>query len=194
MALVSLTLQNGNKASDARNLEICRDLCKEAKELGMPVIGEYFPADAENLGPDELHERVYRGGRIIAELGADLIKTFYTKDFRSVTRSCPIPVLGLGASRLPTQLKALELAAREVEDGAAGVVFGPQRDPGPGSPGLPASLMRRGQARGPARRGSQEVRTEGQPGVKCATGAEGGEKSHARTRNAFLNTPASPAL
>jgi DhnA family fructose-bisphosphate aldolase class Ia len=32
--------------------------------------------------------------------------------------------LGLGASRTPTQLQALELAAREIEDGAAGVVFG----------------------------------------------------------------------
>ncbi len=124
VALVSLTLQTGSEANDASNVEVYRDLCSEAKELGMPVIGEYFPADAENLGPDELHERVYRGARIIAELGADLIKTFYTKDFRAVTQSCPVPVLGLGASKLPTQLEALELAAKEVEDGAGGVVFG----------------------------------------------------------------------
>jgi len=124
VALVSLTLQTGSEANDANNVEVYRDLCAEAKELGMPVIGEYFPADAENLGPDDLHECVYRGARIIAELGADLIKTFYTKDFRAITKSCPVPVLGLGASRLPTQLQALQLAAREVEDGAGGVVFG----------------------------------------------------------------------
>lgn len=124
IALISLTLQTGSEANDAANVEVYRELCSEARELGMPVIGEYFPADAENLDADQLHERVFVGARIISELGADLIKTFYTKNFRAVTESCPIPVLGLGASRLPTQLQALELAAREVEEGAGGVVFG----------------------------------------------------------------------
>ncbi len=90
----------------------------------MPVVGEYFPVEAEELSPEELHRKVYMGARIISELGADLIKTFYTIDFKAVTSSCPIPVLGLGATKLPTQLEALELAAREVEDGARGVVFG----------------------------------------------------------------------
>ena len=33
-------------------------------------------------------------------------------------------MLGLGAAKLPTQRAALELAAREVADGAGGVVFG----------------------------------------------------------------------
>jgi DhnA family fructose-bisphosphate aldolase class Ia len=124
VALVSLTLQTGSEMNDAKNVAVFRDLCGEAHALGMPVVGEYFPADADNLGPDDLHDRVLVGARIVAELGADLIKTFYTKDFRSVTESCPVPVLGLGAGKLPTQLAALELAAREVADGAGGVVFG----------------------------------------------------------------------
>ncbi|HXK59056.1 MAG TPA: hypothetical protein PLP42_04105 [Acidobacteriota bacterium] len=124
VALVSLTLQTGSETNDANNVEVFRDLCSEAHSIGMPVVGEYFPADAENLGPDELHQRILVGARIVAELGADLIKTFYTCDFKAVVDSCPVPVLGLGASKLPTQLQALELAAREVEDGAAGVVFG----------------------------------------------------------------------
>jgi DhnA family fructose-bisphosphate aldolase class Ia len=124
VALVSLTLETGSEETDARNVEGFRELCCEAKELGMPVIGEYFPARAEELPPEELHKKVYMGARIISELGADLIKTFYTSDFKAVTGSCPVPVLGLGATKLPTQLEALELAAREVEDGAGGVVFG----------------------------------------------------------------------
>ncbi|MFB3902526.1 MAG: class I fructose-bisphosphate aldolase [Acidobacteriota bacterium] len=124
VALVSLTLQTGSEANDAHNVEVFRDLCAEAHTLGMPVVGEYFPADADNLDPQDLHTRVLVGARIVAELGADLIKTFYTRDFREVTASCPVPVLGLGASKLPTQLQALELAAREVADGAGGVVFG----------------------------------------------------------------------
>jgi DhnA family fructose-bisphosphate aldolase class Ia len=92
--------------------------------MGIPVIGEYFPARSSELTSAELHENVLLGSRIVAELGADVIKTFYTSDFRAVTASCPVPVLGLGAARLPTQQAALELASREVADGAGGVVFG----------------------------------------------------------------------
>jgi DhnA family fructose-bisphosphate aldolase class Ia len=124
VALVSLTLETGSESNDANNVAIFRQICREAKELGMPVIGEYFPPEAETLAPDELHEKVYMGTRIIAELGADLIKTFYTHCFRSVTASSPVPVLGLGAAKLPTQREALQLAADEVAAGAGGVVFG----------------------------------------------------------------------
>jgi DhnA family fructose-bisphosphate aldolase class Ia len=124
IALVSLTLETGNESTDAQNVAIFRQVCREAKELGMPVLGEYFPAEAEHLTAEELHKKVYAGTRIIAELGADVIKTFYTKSFRAVTESSPVPVLGLGATKLPTQRDALQLAADEVAAGAGGVVFG----------------------------------------------------------------------
>jgi len=124
VALISLTLETGSEANDAKNVEVFRSLCREAKELGMPVVGEYYPADPDNLSPEEMHNKVYACARIIAELGADLIKTFYTHNFKAVTQSCPVPVLGLGAAKCPTQLEALKLAADEVADGAGGVVFG----------------------------------------------------------------------
>lgn len=124
IALVSLTLQTGNESNDANNVAVFRQTCREAHDLGLPVIGEYFPANAEGLSADELHDSIYTGVRITAELGADLIKTFYTKSFKAVTGSCPVPVLGLGAEKLPTQREALQLAANEVAAGAGGVVFG----------------------------------------------------------------------
>lgn len=124
VALISLTLETGSEATDARNVEVFRSLCREAKELGMPVIGEYYPAEPEALSGDEMHAKVYACARIIAELGADLIKTFYTNRFKDVTKSCPVPVLGLGAAKCATQQEALELAFAQVKDGAGGVVFG----------------------------------------------------------------------
>jgi DhnA family fructose-bisphosphate aldolase class Ia len=124
VVLISLTLETGSEGNDAKNVECFRSLCRSAKELGLPVIGEYYPAQPEDLAPDELHKKVYACARIIAELGADLIKTFYTNNFRKVTESCPVPVLGLGAARTPTQLEALKLAYNQVRDGAGGVVFG----------------------------------------------------------------------
>ncbi|MBN1590280.1 MAG: hypothetical protein JW888_12265 [Pirellulales bacterium] len=124
IALVSLTLQTGDEERDAANVEVFSKLTTACHAMGIPVIGEYFPTNSDQLTPEQMHEDVLLGSRIVAELGADAIKTFYTRDFAAVTHSCPVPVFGLGAERLPTQQQALELAAREVADGAGGVVFG----------------------------------------------------------------------
>jgi 3-hydroxy-5-phosphonooxypentane-2,4-dione thiolase len=124
VALVSLTLQTGDEQRDAANVEVFSKLTNACHGLGIPVIGEYFPTKHEAMTSAELNRDVLIGSRIVAELGADAIKTFYTEDFRAVTSSCPVPVFGLGAEKLPTPREALRLAQREVEDGALGVVFG----------------------------------------------------------------------
>ena len=124
IALVSLTLQTGDEERDAANVEVFSKLTNACHALGIPVIGEYFPTNHAAMTPRQMHDDVLIGSRIVAELGADAIKTFYTENFRAVTASCPVPVFGLGAEKLPTQRDALRLAQREVEDGASGVVFG----------------------------------------------------------------------
>jgi len=124
VALVSLTLQTGDEQRDAANVEVFSRLTNACHALGIPGVGEYFPTDHARLSPEQLHRNVLAGARIVAELGADAIKTFYTSAFREVTASCPVPVFGLGAEKLPTQREALALADREVEAGARGVVFG----------------------------------------------------------------------
>ena len=124
IVLVSLTIGTGDEDRDARNVEVYCQLKNQADSLGIPVLGEYFPASTDSLSPEKLHEQVLSGSRILSELGTDLIKTFYTQDFRKVTESCPVPVLGLGAEKTPTQLDALNLACNEIRDGARGVVFG----------------------------------------------------------------------
>jgi DhnA family fructose-bisphosphate aldolase class Ia len=124
VALVSLTLRTGDEGRDAANVEVFSRLTAQCHELGIPVIGEYFPTGHLDMTAEQLHDNVRIGSRIAAELGADAIKTFYTHDFAAVTGAVPVPVLGLGAEKLPTQRKALKLAAAEVAAGACGVVFG----------------------------------------------------------------------
>ncbi|MBN1446180.1 MAG: hypothetical protein JW957_08775 [Candidatus Omnitrophica bacterium] len=124
IALVSLTLKTGSEKTDAENVKIFRSLASECRRLGMPVIGEYFPAHSDKLSLQEMHAQVKTGCRIIAELGADMIKTFYTCKFKDVVSGCPVPILALGAGKLPAQLDALKLAEAEIKDGAKGVVFG----------------------------------------------------------------------
>jgi class I fructose-bisphosphate aldolase len=124
LVLISLTLKTGSEARDARNVELFCRLSNEAKKLGVPVVGEFFPAYSDQLSKDVMHDQVYRSCRILAELGADLIKTFYTHNFDEVTKGCPVPILGLGAEKTPKQIQALELAERIIEGGGRGVVFG----------------------------------------------------------------------
>jgi putative autoinducer-2 (AI-2) aldolase len=62
--------------------------------------------------------------RIIAELGAQYVKTYYVDDgFETVTASCPVPIVMAGGKKLP-ELDALTMAYNAVSQGAAGVDMG----------------------------------------------------------------------
>ncbi len=140
IVLASLTLQTGSEETDSRNVEIYSKLLSQADRMGVPIIGEYFPVHSGTLSKEKMHEQVYRGCRILSELGCDMIKTFYTMDFSEVTGSCPVPIFGLGAEKTPTQLNALQLAADEIRDGARGVVFGRNAIQVPDPSGFHAAL------------------------------------------------------
>jgi len=122
--LVCLTMRSASEEIDARNAENFGKLCERAHQLGMPVVGEYFPQGHLTKGADEFHEEIAIGCRMLSEYGADCIKTFHTKKFKEIVAGCPVPILGLGAEKTPTDFDALKLAEREVKDGAGGVVFG----------------------------------------------------------------------
>ncbi len=62
--------------------------------------------------------------RICAELGAQIIKTYYTdEDFETVTATCPVPIVIAGGKKRP-EMDALEMAYRAIDQGAAGVDMG----------------------------------------------------------------------
>lgn len=125
IVLASLTLRNPDEAEDAGNVQVFSEIASESRSLGIPLIGEVFPTGGDDARPEDLQENVLVGCRMIAELGADVIKTFYTADgFREIVDSTPIPVLALGAKKTPRELDALNLAAAAVNAGARGVVFG----------------------------------------------------------------------
>jgi DhnA family fructose-bisphosphate aldolase class Ia len=124
IVLISLTLKTGDEENDARNVGIFSGLCNEAREYGIPVIGECFPNNSDNISEEEMHDQVFRGTRILSELGADMIKTFYTYKFKEVIDGCPLPVLGLGGHTTPDPEDSLILARKEISEGARGVVFG----------------------------------------------------------------------
>jgi DhnA family fructose-bisphosphate aldolase class Ia len=124
IVLISLSLQTGQQSCDAKNIEVFSELCSQAHELGLPVIGEYFPVDDEKMNEEQMYEEIKIGCRILYELGADAIKTFYTKNFEEIVAGCPTPILALGGKRLASDLDALRYAQRQIQSGAGGIVFG----------------------------------------------------------------------
>jgi DhnA family fructose-bisphosphate aldolase class Ia len=125
LVIGSLTMKNPDEAEDARNVEIFSRCVSEKRALGIPLVGEFYPTGGDDRQPEDLHDEIFIGCRMIAELGADLVKTFYTgKRFSEVIDASPVPVLALGAKKLPKESDALQLAAEAVNAGARGIVFG----------------------------------------------------------------------
>lgn len=83
--------------------------------LGVTAVGKELTRDARYIG---------LATRICAELGAQVVKTYYVDDgFDKVTAGCPVPIVMAGGKKLP-ELDALEMAYRAVQEGAAGVDMG----------------------------------------------------------------------
>jgi DhnA family fructose-bisphosphate aldolase class Ia len=123
--VASLVLQTGSEKWDAKNVETFGQLAEELRVLGVPLVGEVFPVGGLRERPEEFHDYIKKMCRIICELGADAIKTFYTGDrFAEVTGGTPIPVFALGAEKMEREVDALKLAEKAVKRGAQGVVFG----------------------------------------------------------------------
>lgn len=125
MVIGSLTLKNPDEAEDARNVEIFSQCVNEKRALGIPMIGEVYPTGGDDTSPEDLQEPVFIGSRMAAELGCDMVKTFYTgSKFSEIVRATPVPVLALGAKKTPKEVDALRLAADSINAGARGIVFG----------------------------------------------------------------------
>ncbi len=61
--------------------------------------------------------------RMLAELGASVIKTYYCDDFEKVVAACPVPIVIAGGKKLP-EADALHMAYRAMQEGARGVDMG----------------------------------------------------------------------
>jgi len=123
--VTSLQLKTSSQSIDANNARIWGNIVMEKERLGIPLIGEFHPTIYENVDKDEWHDLIKRGCRILCELGADIIKTFYTDErFCEITSSVPIPICILGSKKLPEEIDALKLVEQAVKNGARGIAFG----------------------------------------------------------------------
>src|SRR5436189_967909 len=105
---------------ETRSIYNMTKLVDAGLRVGMPVMG--VTAVGKNMVRDAKYFRL--ACRMIAELGAQYVKTYYVEEgFDTVTSSCPVPIVMAGGKKLP-ELDALTMAYNAVQEGAAGVDMG----------------------------------------------------------------------
>ena len=97
------------------------NLVNEAQRYGMPVLA--VTAVGKELGKRDARY-LSLACRIAAELGAQMVKTYYCEDFRKVAEYSPVPLVIAGGPKLKTELDALKLAYDALQEGAVGVDMG----------------------------------------------------------------------
>lgn len=123
--VTSLQLKTKSQEIDANNASVWGKIVMEKEKIGMPLIGEFHPTVYENVDKDQWHDLIKRGCRILCELGADMIKTFYTDErFGEITSSVPIPIFILGSKKMNSEFEALKLVEDGIKNGARGIAFG----------------------------------------------------------------------
>jgi DhnA family fructose-bisphosphate aldolase class Ia len=96
----------------------------ECVRVGLPLMVEALPCPSERIPNPKAPEAMASAARLGFEHGADLVKTYYTEDFRQVTGNCPGPVLIAGGPKTQTGEETLQVVHDAAEAGAAGAVFG----------------------------------------------------------------------
>lgn len=86
--------------------------------LGIPVIAEILCNDFSKTTTYEVQAN---GARVAAELGADVVKAFYTDDFHKIVENCPVPIILAGG---PKSKDIIQVAKDALSVGVKGFAFG----------------------------------------------------------------------
>jgi len=96
-------------------------LVNECEDYGIPVMA--VTAVGREL---EKRDARYLGlcCRIVAELGARVVKTYWCEDFDRVVEGCPVPVIIAGGPICETELEVMEFVHDGLQRGAIGINLG----------------------------------------------------------------------
>ncbi len=124
--ICSLFLEEDNdRRRETENVGLFAEVVRQKERLGIPLIGEAYVVEHKEIPLAAVHAKVKRVSRIMAELGADMVKTFYTGErFHEIVENTPVPVLTIGAEKLNTDLEVLRKAHDSIRQGARGIIFG----------------------------------------------------------------------
>jgi DhnA family fructose-bisphosphate aldolase class Ia len=98
------------------------DMIEDASRFDLPVLG--VTAVGKALKDKKEKRYLAHASRIAAELGADIVKTYYCDGFEEVAVKTPVPIVVAGGPKLDTYEDVLELCYRSIQEGAIGVDMG----------------------------------------------------------------------
>lgn len=120
VAAVALSIYVGAEYEHQTLINLAK-LIDAAQDYGVPVL-------AVTAVGKELEKRDAKylslSSRIAAELGAQIVKTYYCEDFEKVVKSCPVPIVIAGGPKLKTETDVFEMAYNAINCGAKGVDMG----------------------------------------------------------------------
>ena len=104
---------------ESRSLELLGRTADAGARYGMPTLG--VVAVGKEM---ERTERFFLlATRVLAENGANIVKSYYCEGFEKVAAACPVPIVIAGGKKLP-EPEALEMAYKAIQEGAHGVDMG----------------------------------------------------------------------
>lgn len=104
---------------ESRSLELLARTADAGTKYGIPTLG--VVAVGKQM---ERTEKFFQlATRVLAENGANIVKSYYCEGFERVAAACPVPIVIAGGKKLP-ELEALEMAYRAIQEGAHGVDMG----------------------------------------------------------------------
>lgn len=105
---------------ERQTLKNLTDMVDAANRYGIAVMGVVAVGRAMARTPQYFRLAT----RIMAELGAHLVKCYYTDtEFETITSCCPVPIVIAGGKKLP-ELDALKMSYNALQQGASGVDMG----------------------------------------------------------------------
>ena len=106
-------------AGESRSLELLARTADAGTRYGIPTLG--VVAVGKEM---ERTEKFFQlATRVLAETGANIVKSYYCEGFERVAAACPVPIVIAGGKKLP-EMEALEMAYRAITEGAHGVDMG----------------------------------------------------------------------
>ena len=98
-------------------------IADECHRYGLPLIGSTAVGKDKEKGFDPKYIKL--STRVVAEFGADLIKTYYTETkFDEVVACCPVPILIAGGPHLDSDEQVFKMVHESIQKGAAGIAMG----------------------------------------------------------------------
>ena len=104
---------------ESRSLELLCRTADAGARYGVPTLGVV----AVGKEMERTEKFFLLATRVLAENGANIVKSYYCEGFERVAAACPAPIVIAGGKKLP-EAEALEMAYKAIQEGAHGVDMG----------------------------------------------------------------------